>query len=115
MKTFSDDTLRAAREKLLARGALLVERIQQVKADRGRAEEPLPPDAPDAAIVREDGAMLLAIEKSAHAEISRIEAALERLEVGTFGLCEECGKEIEAARFIALPEATRYKICASDG
>jgi RNA polymerase-binding transcription factor DksA len=115
MKTFTDDTLREAREKLLARGALLTERIQRVKADLRREHEPLPLDPPDAASVRENDDVLLAIEKSAYAEISRIEAALERMEAGTFGLCEECGKEIEAARFVALPDATRCKTCARDG
>jgi RNA polymerase-binding transcription factor DksA len=115
MKTFTDDTLREAREKLLARGALLVERIQRVKADLRREPEPLPLDAPDAASVRENDAVLLAIEKSSYAEISRIEAALERMENGTFGLCEQCGKDIEAARFVALPDTSRCKSCASDG
>lgn len=115
MKTFSEDTLREAREKLLARSALLVDRIQRVKADLRREPEPLPLDAPDAASVRENDAVLVAIEKSAYAEISRIEAALGRMEEGTFGLCEECGKEIEAARFVALPDAVRCKTCAREG
>ena len=115
METFSEDTLRAAREKLLARGALLADRLKQVKADLAQQPDSSPMASPEAVTPHESAAVLLAIEKSAYAEISRIEAALERLEVGTFGLCEECGKEIEAARFIALPEATRCKICASDG
>ena len=102
---FTEDTLREAREKLLARDATLTERLEQVRADLRR--EP--------ATGREKDEVLHAIEESARAEISRIEAALERTEEGTLGLCEECGREIEASRFIAAPYATHCKDCARDG
>ncbi len=35
--------------------------------------------------------------------LEKIERALERIEGGTFGLCERCGKPIEKARLKALP------------
>jgi DnaK suppressor protein len=40
-----------------------------------------------------------------------VEAAIERLEAGTYGICERCGNPIEAARLEALP-ATRF--CIAD-
>jgi DnaK suppressor protein len=113
--SFSDENLRAARQKLLARGALLADRIQQVRADLRRDDGPLPHGAEVAVIVRENDGMLRTIEKSACSEIARIDAALERMEEGVFGLCEECGGEIEAACFVARPDASRCKGCARDG
>lgn len=113
MKTFSDDTLREAREKLLARGVLLRDRLQRVQADLRRAKEPVGASEPGE--MREEDEVLQAIEKAASAELARIESALDHTEDDTFGLCEECGREIEAARFVAAPYATHCKACAPDG
>jgi RNA polymerase-binding transcription factor len=41
----------------------------------------------------------------------KIDRALERIEEGTYGLCERCGKPIEKARIKALPYAT---LCIRD-
>ena len=45
--------------------------------------------------------------------ITQIEAALERLDAGTWGVCERCGEKIAAARMEALPTATLCVDCAS--
>jgi len=50
-----------------------------------------------------DVAILTEIE----VELGDVEAALERLESGTYGTCEACGGPIEGTRLEALP-ATRY-------
>ena len=44
-------------------------------------------------------------------ELLEIEAALERLERGTYGICQACGRPIAAERLEALP-ATRF--CVDD-
>jgi DnaK suppressor protein len=41
----------------------------------------------------------------------KIDRALERIDEGTYGLCERCGKPIEKARIKALPYAT---LCIKD-
>ncbi len=76
--------------------------------------EPLPKDAPDAAIVIENDEILAAIEKAARSELEHIERALERLDEGVFGLCETCGAEIEDKRLKAVPYATQCRGCAGD-
>ena len=43
--------------------------------------------------------------------LNKIDAALRRLEEGTYGECFDCGKEIGAARLRALPFAVRCKDC----
>ena len=43
--------------------------------------------------------------------LNKIDAALRRLEEGTYGVCFECGDEIAEARLRALPFAVRCKDC----
>ena len=43
--------------------------------------------------------------------VNRIDAALRRLEQGTYGQCFECGEEIGETRLRALPFAVRCKDC----
>lgn len=45
--------------------------------------------------------------------IDQIEAALLRLEDGTWGTCKGCGEKIAGARMQALPTATLCVACAS--
>jgi DnaK suppressor protein len=45
-------------------------------------------------------------------ELAEIAAALERVDQGTFGRCEECGGEIPAPRLKALPHARFCVDCA---
>jgi DnaK suppressor protein len=45
--------------------------------------------------------------------LDRIEAALERIEDGTYGQCEECGAKIPKALLNAIPYATMCVKCAS--
>jgi DnaK suppressor protein len=43
--------------------------------------------------------------------LSRVDAALSRLDVGEYGRCFECGVEISETRLKALPFAVRCKAC----
>ena len=43
--------------------------------------------------------------------LTKITAALERLEEGTYGYCYECGEEIAGRRLRALPFAERCRDC----
>ena len=40
-----------------------------------------------------------------------VEAAIDRLDLGTYGICERCGNPIEPARLEALPAA---RFCIAD-
>lgn len=53
----------------------------------------------------------LGIAESVDAELAEVEAALERLDEGTYGRCEACGRPIPAERLEARP-ATRF--CVED-
>jgi DnaK suppressor protein len=45
------------------------------------------------------------------AELTAIAAALARIEAGTYGLCNDCGLTIPAARLKVSPEAPRCILC----
>lgn len=45
------------------------------------------------------------------AELAAIEAALARIEAGTYGQCTDCGATIPAARLHASPDAQRCIAC----
>jgi RNA polymerase-binding transcription factor DksA len=53
----------------------------------------------------------LSILEQVEAELGDVEHALARLENGTYGLCEACGRPIDEARLEAQP-ATRF--CMND-
>jgi RNA polymerase-binding protein DksA len=53
----------------------------------------------------------LSIEQNVRDLIAKIERALKRIDAGTFGVCEICGKPIEKARLKALPYAD---LCIKD-
>jgi len=46
--------------------------------------------------------------------LNRVNEAIGRLEVGTYGFCYECGDEITEARLRALPFALRCKDCEEE-
>jgi len=53
----------------------------------------------------------LGILQSVESELIEVTAALERLDAGTYGICEICGKPIAEGRLEAMP-AARY--CVED-
>lgn len=55
----------------------------------------------------------LALEKQLSEYLSEIAHALEKFEKGTYGICEQCGKQIEPARLEALPQANLCISCKS--
>jgi DnaK suppressor protein len=115
MKARQDDHLRHVRGRLVARGSELNDRIQRIHADLARAREPLPRDSADAAIAMENDEVLRAIESTAESEMHHIDHALERIDAGSFGICEACGSEIDASRLDAIPYATRCGDCERQG
>ncbi len=45
--------------------------------------------------------------------LAEVEAAIDRLTKGTYGICERCGQPISPARLEAKPAARRCIACAS--
>lgn len=47
------------------------------------------------------------LEQSAQHALEEVDAALARLDAGTYGVCEVCGEPIDADRLAAIPWARR--------
>jgi len=54
---------------------------------------------------------LLPVEHSLELKLRDVNSALEKMENGTYGICEKCGKKIEEERLLVCPEA---KTCLKD-
>lgn len=64
------------------------------------------PDPTDRASMESDRNFTLRIRDRERKLISKIRDALDKIEEGTFGICEQCGEEISAKRLEARPVTT---------
>ena len=64
------------------------------------------PDPTDRAAMESDRNFLLRIRDRERKLISKIREALERIDDGTYGICESCGEDISEKRLRARPVTT---------
>ena len=64
------------------------------------------PDPTDRASLESDRNFTLRIRDRERKLIGKIKEALERIETGSYGVCESCGEEISEARLKARPVTT---------
>ena len=84
-------------------------RIRDVRADGSKDREVLDQGESSEVDIQEDIEFALIQMKSE--TLNKIDAALRRLEDGSYGDCFECSDEISEARLRALPFAVRCKDC----
>ncbi len=84
-------------------------RIRDVRSDGNKEREVLDQGESSEVDIQEDIEFALIQMKSE--TLNKIDAALRRLDEGTYGDCFECGEEISEARLRALPFAVRCKDC----
>lgn len=95
--------------ELEERLAALQKRLASIKRDVTQAHSG---DSAEQAQERENDEVVDAIGNETALSIEIIQAALDRIENGTYGSCETCGDDIGAARLSAIPEAMRCVNCA---
>ena len=98
LKQRLEQSLRAAQAEL----EKIKDRLQD-KGDYG-------PGTGDPLVVRWE--LNLARRERVETRIAELEEALERLEGGSFGLCQSCGRPIDVERLEALPQAELCIECA---
>ena len=103
----SHEALKAELEEKLAE---LQVRLASIKRDVTQSHSG---DSAEQAQERENDEVVDAIGNETAQSIRVIQAALNRIEDGTYGICDSCGKDIGDARLAAVPEATRCVECAA--
>jgi len=96
-------------EKLSSR---LDELTGRAEAIEDELRSPLNADSSEQAVDLADDEALAGVDEVIREEISDINAALLRIENGSYGTCSVCGSSIGAERLAALPTATRCINCA---
>jgi DnaK suppressor protein len=71
------------------------------------------PDPTDRAALEADRNFMLRIRDRESKLIKKIKKALERIENGTFGICETCGEDISVKRLKARPVTSQCIECKS--
>lgn len=106
---------RARLEEMRAR---LAQDLQQARETR--LSNLPPPDEPSYSNhLADEGSLTyqqeenLAVERHLERQLGEVEAALARVEDGTYGICEHCGRPIDEERLEALPTATWCIDCKS--
>ena len=69
------------------------------------------PDPTDRASLESERNFLLRIRDRENKLIKKIRGALDRIENGTYGICEECGENISIRRLKARPVTTQCIDC----
>ena len=97
----SGKQLKAEREQTLLKLARL----------RKTLKSEIDPDADDGASDLEQHENAIALIPSLKSKLETIDHALKRVQQGTYGICERCGKPIDPARLEIVPETTFCTQC----
>lgn len=98
------------RDILLARRAEILADLREIEDD---LDAPAPKDDEDRASERQGDEVLEALGQQEQAELRQIDAALQRVEEGTYGICQKCGDPVSKERLDLLPATPFCKNCAA--
>ena len=101
--------LKAQKNALQTRRKTLTEHLTQVEHTLDEAPSK---DWEDRSSERQGDEVLESLGNTELAELRRIDAALERMTAGTYGICQKCGEPISDARIELLPDTPFCKSCA---
>ena len=115
-----DDFLVQQRAALAVRRASYREQVERLSAAVDElAEVGDPPDLTDEQGFSEADSLsverdrIRVLKAQAKQRIDDVDAAMRRLDLGTYGACRSCRRPIPVMRLEAVPEATRCVSCAS--
>ncbi|GAA0309078.1 TraR/DksA family transcriptional regulator [Rhodovulum strictum] len=102
-------TLGDRKQQLLNRLAELDGRLHDIEAELDTHQSK---DWGELAVEREEDEVLEGMGISGLAEVKQINAALARIEDGSYGYCVRCGEEISEERLDVVPATPFCRICA---
>lgn len=104
---------------LAAELAATLERLEQLERDFAGIVEGAGPGGtddehdPEGATIAFERQHVAALASQARAHLAQIEAAMRRLGQGSYGICQDCGQPIPAARLAARPASVTCLSCAT--
>jgi DnaK suppressor protein len=104
-------TLETYRQRLLDMQRQIVRRIFEHEEDLHRLEAEREIERTDRVQAAVPDEILQQLDEQGRREINAIQAALARVDAGTYGTCEACGEAIAPARLDARPAARRCIRC----
>lgn len=108
--TMDEATLKYFKEFLTNRLADLIDQADDTVEGMTNQKETFP-DPTDRASHEANRNFMLRIRDREHKLINKIKDALERIELGTFGICETCEEDISIERLKARPVTTQCIDC----
>jgi DnaK suppressor protein len=108
-----------ARDLLLAERALTLDRIRVLEREFADLAEAASADGtddehdPEGATLAFERQHTAALLDQARAQLIAVDDVLGRLDAGSYGSCQRCGRAIGAERLAARPTATTCIACAS--
>ena len=103
------DELRAATARRVQELVATFDDIVEAASDVATDDE----HDPEGHTIAWERQQVAALLRDARAELAEVEAALRRLDDGSYGRCATCGDRIASARLQALPAATTCIRCAT--
>lgn len=87
-------------------------RIDAIEVETHHKEEPVEKDFAEQATQSENDDVLAALDDEAQHMIMQVDAALSRIEQGSYGICKACSEPIANKRLLAAPYVTLCIGCA---
>ncbi len=113
-KTKKEKAFEKIRQQLLEKKQTILKGTNAaINSKLGAHNENLP-ELADQASVEMDSNFLLRLKGREKKLLTKIDQALERMEKGTFGICEACDEEIGLKRLEARPVTTMCIECKTD-
>lgn len=105
--------LTADREATVVRRQQLADVVAEIQAAQSDVATDDEHD-PEGATIAYERERTVALVRQADEHLAEIDRALERLEIGSYGVCELCGTEIAPARLEARPVVRTCINCATN-
>lgn len=96
-------------EIALESGERRVEAIRAARSDTPADDE----HDPEGSTLSGEWSSAVGLREAARAELEQIARAEQRLDAGTYGICERCGTTIPPERLRVRPAASRCVVCAA--
>jgi RNA polymerase-binding transcription factor DksA len=102
----------ALEQALLERRQHLLSQVTRLEADLAGLQRNVESERQERGQERALAGVLESLDEHDRSEVAAIDAALQRIRDGRYGVCDGCGEAIPTARLQVVPTATLCRACA---